>query len=184
MVRFQCPKCGGMYLKDGRCETCGFVVSEKKAETTNQKNPAVSQANMGNLQPCPNCGKLVSRDAVSCPQCRYRLPQRVSKKSLMQCPDCGSMISLEATSCPECGCPFPGNMPQMMQKTQGAPVKKSSGLGLFGATVAIVLAGLILWYLIAPFSTPLWLQHIGGSIKAMLTGEQSYTVFDPSKLAK
>ena len=181
MVRFQCPKCGGMYLKDGRCETCGFVVSEKKPETSKQNNSAVSQTNTGNLQPCPYCGKLVSRDAVSCPQCGYHLPRKVSKKSLMQCPDCGSMISLDVTSCPQCGCPFPGNY---KSATQAPSVPRKNGLGLLGTIAALVIAGLILWYLIAPFSTPLWLQHIGGSIKALLTGVQSYTVFDPGKLVK
>ena len=149
IISFRCPKCGGMYVKDGKCETCGFVAFEQK---TRQSAPESQTPNPGN-----------------------------KASNLMCCPDCGRMISKDAVSCPQCGCPFPGNMKTI--QPQASSAQRKSGISVLGVIVAIVVAGLILWYIAAPFSTPVWLQKIGGTIKCFFTGETSYKIFDPSGLA-
>jgi hypothetical protein len=99
-----------MYLKDGQCENCGFVVFKKQEK----QNTTVQEPS-----------------------------------NLMCCPDCGHMISKDALSCPQCGCPFPGNMKEANQEV--ITVQKKKSIGVLGLIVAIVVAGLILWYLMAPY---------------------------------
>ena len=156
MLRFQCPKCGGMYVSDGRCMNCGYVVSEPKDKS--------AQESTGSQQPTE------SQSTTDQP-----------RNNLMRCPDCGKVISKDAYMCPHCGCPFPGNF---KGATQQPTPKGNSGLGLFGTIVAIVVAILIVWYIAAPYSTPVWVQHIGGTIKAFITGEEKYTIFDPSRIGR
>ncbi len=150
MVRFQCPKCGGMYLQDGRCTTCGYAI----ASSPQKKDDTAQQAAEQSTKPRPS-------------------------SNLMYCPDCGKIISKDAYACPQCGCPFPGNFKGITQQTK---TQSKPGLGFFGTIVAIVVSILIIWYIAAPYSTPLWLQHIGGIIKGLLTGKTSYTIFDPTNL--
>ncbi len=147
MTRFMtisCPKCGSVYIKQGKCTECGYIIDTEKGQQFNASAP---------------------------------------RDTLMQCPDCGRMISKNALSCPQCGCPFPGNYPQTKSQEQ-SPAKSSGGTGILGTIIAIVIAGLVLWYIAAPYSTPVWLQHIGGTIKAFFSGETSYKIFDPSKLPR
>ena len=140
--------CGGIYLKDGKCENCGLVIvekAEKRQETGNQS-------------------------------------QDQKQMKLMVCPDCGKMISKDAYICPQCGCPFPGNMKGIgSEKTN---VRKQAGMRILGTIVAIIIAVLIIWYIAAPYSTPVWLQKIGGTIKSFFTGETSYKIFNPSKIGQ
>lgn len=148
MVRFMCPKCGGMYMKAGRCETCGFIVDAALAKQSVTPQPAPVQEN---AQP------------------EYR--------NLMTCPDCGKLISKDALSCPQCGCPFPGNMKGLVP--QNTPVQKKTGPGVLGIILGIVIGLLVFWYIAAPYSTPVWLQKIGGTIRCFFTGETSYKIFAP-----
>lgn len=154
MGLFKCPNCGGIYLKDGKCETCGLLIDESKRDQQQQ----TVQKNHSD-------------------QSQVTLP-----KNLMRCPDCGQMISKDAYTCPRCGCPFPGNMPRA--KNENRSSGRKSGTGILGTIVAIVVAALIIWYIAAPYSTPVWLQKIGGTIRCFFTGETSYQIFDPSKLGK
>ena len=145
LINMKCPKCGGMYMKAGRCETCGFIIDEAMANQ-NVSKPKHETTEHSNLMPCPDCGRMISKDAHSCPQC---------------------------------GCPFPGN-----EKRESPPkvvVQKKSGSGVLGTIIAIVIAGLTLWYIAAPYTTPVWLQKIGGTIRCFFTGETSYTIFDLTK---
>jgi uncharacterized membrane protein YvbJ len=146
MGLFKCPNCGGIYLKDGKCETCGFVI-DKPIENAQENNPQESKQ---------------------------------VHKNLMTCPDCGRTISKNAYVCPQCGHPFPKNMRGI--KTDSKASGTRSGLGIGGTIIAIVIAALIIWYIAAPYSTPIWLQKIGGTIKCFFTGETSYKIFDPSKI--
>lgn len=146
IINMKCPKCGGMYMKEGRCETCGFIIDEALANRSEPKQDPI-----------------------------------VMNKNLMPCPDCGRMISKDAISCPQCGCPFPANN-QHFGPQQKVVVQKNSGAGVLGTIVAIVIAGLALWYIAAPYTTPVWLQKIGGTIRCFFTGETSYKIFNPSKI--
>ena len=157
-VRMKCPKCGGMYLKDGRCETCGFQIIEKPS--------VLKQAPMNQ----PDKFHPIDNQSVG------------NSTNLMQCPDCGKMISKDAISCPQCGCPFPGN--EKGRDAQHVIVQKKSGVGFVGLLLAIVLGGLIIWYIVSPYSTPVWMQKIGGTIRCFFTGETSYKVFDPAGVLK
>ncbi|QTE68083.1 hypothetical protein JNO48_12955 [Clostridiales bacterium] len=173
MVRFSCPKCGGMYLKDGRCETCGFVVDEARANRASQTSNTVPSTPEESGKHAP-----ANRDMSPSNTSPTDIP-----KTLMVCPDCGRWISRDAISCPQCGCVFPGNMEKIATQSQPRQSSKS-GTGILGIIAGIVIGGLILWYLAAPYTTPLWLQHIGGTIKAFFEGKETYTVFDPSKLGR
>lgn len=172
MFRFSCPKCGGMYLKDGRCAQCGFVFDESRAnrasQTENTNSPVQENTDDGlsaNMETVP-----LNSQSASIP------------KTLMVCPDCGKWISKDAITCPQCGCVFPGNMGKVAKQTQ--PRQSKSGTGVIGIIFAVVIGGLILWYLMAPYTTPLWLQHIGGTIKALFEGKDTYTIFDPSRIGR
>ena len=96
--------------------------------------------------------------------------------ALVKCPECFSDISEDATFCPHCGKPI------KEQKSQ-APVvvSRRSGGGFFGTLIAIILAFFIIWYVVAPKTTPKFIQQIGGTINAIISGEDGYTVYTPKK---
>ena len=170
--RFSCPKCGGMYAKDGRCENCGFVFDEARANRAAQAGNSTSQ-----VQDNTDAGSSANEGTTPSDSRPAGIP-----KTLMVCPDCGRWISKDAITCPQCGCVFPGNMGKIATRSQ--PRQNKSGTGILGIIFGIVIGGLILWYLVAPYTTPLWLQHIGGTIKALFEGKSTYTVFDPSGLGR
>ena len=98
--------------------------------------------------------------------------------NLTDCPDCGGQVSWYATVCPHCGRPL-----KPLKGDVGArQPQRKSGTSSFGVFVAVVLAGLVLWYMIAPYTTPVWMQKIGGTIKAIINGEDSYTIYNWDKL--
>ena len=171
-MRFSCPKCGGMYMSAGRCESCGFIIDEARANRTSQTNNVTTPT-----AETVNEGAHATREMTPSNTSPTDIP-----KTLMVCPDCGRWISRDAITCPQCGCVFPGNMERIA--TQSQPRQSKSGTGILGVVFGVVIGGLILWYLVAPYTTPLWLQHIGGTIKALFEGKSSYTVFDPSKLGR
>ena len=113
-------------------------------------------------------------------------PRSELPETLTYCPDCGNVISKMAMTCPHCGRPLreePERDERPASGTNGNGTGRN-GTSAFGVFVAVVLAGLVLWYMVAPYTTPTWMQHIGGTIKAVLSGEDSYKIIDWDKYGK
>ena len=97
--------------------------------------------------------------------------------SLTRCPDCNGAVSWYATQCPHCGRPL-----KALKGDVGSPKpQQRNGTSAFGVFLAIVIAGLVLWYIAAPYTTPTWVQYIGGTIGALLKGEDTYRIVDWGK---
>ena len=157
MVRFSCPKCGGMYMNAGRCETCGYMIDsfQTRQQSASPNEQSILQQDVGPIS---------------------------ENRNLMKCPDCGRMISKDALFCPQCGCPFSGNM-----RAASAPQtnrRQSGGIGVLGIACGVLIGLLVYWYLKAPYSMPVWLQQIFGTIHALFKGETTYKIFDPSGIIK
>lgn len=94
--------------------------------------------------------------------------------SLTRCPDCNGAVSWYATQCPHCGRPLKA----LNGNVGSSKPQQRNGTSAVGVFLAIVIAGLVLWYMAAPYTTPTWVQHIGGTVGALLKGEDSYRIVD------